>query len=43
MTANLQLDEHGKLRHLLTLDGLDRTRLNGILDTAETFSDIGQG
>ncbi len=42
MTANLQLDEHGKLRHLLTLDGLDRTLLNGILDTAETFIDIGQ-
>ncbi|HED14247.1 MAG TPA: aspartate carbamoyltransferase catalytic subunit [Gammaproteobacteria bacterium] len=41
MPVNLQLDEHGKLRHLLTLDGLDRSILKSILDTAETFIDVG--
>ena len=35
--ASLQLDEHGNLRHLLTLKGLDVSLLNGILDDAEQY------
>ena len=36
----LQLDEHGRLRHLLTLDGLSREHLIAILDTAESFMGV---
>jgi aspartate carbamoyltransferase catalytic subunit len=32
-----QLNEHGELRHLLTLEGLSREMLHHILDTAATF------
>ena len=39
---NLQLTEDGRLRHLLTLDGLPRTILTQILDTAESFMDVGE-
>jgi len=42
MPVNLQLDSEGRLRHLLTLDGLDRVTLSSILDTAETFIDVGR-
>lgn len=35
MTPNLQLDAHGRLRHLLTLEGLPRALLLDLLDTAE--------
>ena len=34
---NLQLTEDGRLRHLLTLDGLPARILNQILDTAASF------
>ena len=34
---NPQLNRHGELTHLLTLDGLPRHIVNHILDTAETF------
>lgn len=34
---NPQLNRHGELTHLLTLDGLPRGIINHILDTAETF------
>jgi len=34
---NLQLDGHGRLRHLLTLQGLDRQHISDLLDEAETF------
>jgi aspartate carbamoyltransferase catalytic subunit len=37
MTPNLQLTEDGRLRHLLTLDGLPARILTQILDTAESF------
>jgi len=37
MTASLQIDEHGRLRHLLTTEGLPRDLIQRILDTAETF------
>ncbi len=33
----LQLDEHGNLRHLLTLKGLDKDLLTSILDDAERY------
>ncbi len=35
--AALQLDAHGNLRHLLTLDGLDKSLLTSILDDAEDY------
>ena len=38
---NLQLTEDGRLRHLLTLDGLPRAILTQILDSAESFFDVG--
>jgi aspartate carbamoyltransferase catalytic subunit len=39
---NLQLNQDGGLRHLLTLDGLPRAILTQILDTAESFMDVGE-
>ncbi|NDP48677.1 MAG: aspartate carbamoyltransferase catalytic subunit [Sulfuriferula multivorans] len=39
---NPQLNPDGSLRHLLTLDGLPRTILTHILDTAESFMDVGE-
>ena len=39
---NLQLNPDGSLRHLLTLDGLPRAILTQILDTAESFMDVGE-
>ena len=41
MSRNLQLTEDGRLRHLLTLDGLPPRILTDILDTAESFVSIG--
>jgi aspartate carbamoyltransferase catalytic subunit len=38
---NLQLDEHGRLRHLLTIEGLKRQQIIDILDTAESFISVG--
>ncbi|MEE2765990.1 MAG: aspartate carbamoyltransferase catalytic subunit, partial [Pseudomonadota bacterium] len=37
---NLQLDEHGRLRHFLSIDGLDREMLVRIMDTAEPFAGV---
>lgn len=48
MTANaassnhLQLTRDGQLRHFLTLDGLDRELLTDILDTADSFIEVGE-
>ncbi len=39
-SARLQLDEHGKLRHFLSIEGLNRTLLTEILDTAESFISV---
>jgi len=39
---NPQLNEDGRLHHLLTLDGLPRAILTQILDTAESFMDVGE-
>lgn len=36
----IQLDETGRLRHFITIDGLDRTLLTEILDTAESFATL---
>ncbi|MEO5343322.1 MAG: aspartate carbamoyltransferase catalytic subunit [Gammaproteobacteria bacterium SHHR-1] len=40
MRPNLQLDEQGRLRHFLSIQGLDRQMLNLILDTAESFAGV---
>ena len=37
-SPNLQLNEHGRLRHFLTIDGLGRELLTQILDAAESFA-----
>ncbi len=39
---SLQVDEHGRLRHFLTIEGLSRERLLEILDTAESFAGVGE-
>ncbi|MEX2474143.1 aspartate carbamoyltransferase catalytic subunit [Marinobacter sp.] len=38
----LQLTADGQLRHFLTLDGLDRAMLTDILDTADSFIEVGE-
>ncbi len=40
VTDNLQLNEQGRLRHFLTIDGLKRDLLIQILDTAESFATL---
>ncbi|OGT91031.1 MAG: aspartate carbamoyltransferase [Gammaproteobacteria bacterium RIFOXYD12_FULL_61_37] len=42
MKNNLQLDEQGRLRHFLTIEGLSRPLLTEILDTAESFAGVGE-
>jgi len=37
---SLQLDEQGKLKHFLSLEGLSHTILTDILDTAESFAAV---
>jgi len=36
----LQLDDNGKLKHFLTIEGLNRQMLIDILDTAESFTSV---
>jgi aspartate carbamoyltransferase catalytic subunit len=38
--TNLQIDSQGRLRHFLTISGLNRQLLTEILDTAESFAGI---
>ena len=38
--GNLQIDETGRLRHFLSISGLNRQLLTDILDTAESFSGV---
>ena len=38
----LQIDAHGRLKHFLSIDGLDRELLVSILDTAESFAGVGE-
>jgi aspartate carbamoyltransferase catalytic subunit len=40
MNTNIQLNSEGKLKHFLTIEGLDRNLLTEILDTAESFVSI---
>jgi len=42
MTENIQLTESGSLRHFLTVNGLSRALLTDILDTAESFIEVGE-
>ncbi|MBF7687471.1 aspartate carbamoyltransferase catalytic subunit [Acinetobacter rathckeae] len=35
--SQIQLNEHGNLKHFVTIEGLSKDTLNKILDTAETF------
>jgi len=37
---NLQLNSHGELQHLLTIEGLPRTMLTAILDNAAPFTEV---
>lgn len=42
MTAsNIQLDQNGRLKHFLSIEGLDRQLLTNILDHAESFAGVG--
>ena len=37
---NIQLDDNGRLRHFLSIEGLDQAMLTEILDTAESFTSV---
>jgi aspartate carbamoyltransferase catalytic subunit len=39
---NPQLNKHGELQHLLTLDGLPRSIITQILDTAAPFTEMAE-
>jgi aspartate carbamoyltransferase catalytic subunit len=41
-TYDLQLDKHGRLRHFLTIEGLNRALLTAILDTADSFAEVAE-
>ena len=40
MNDKIQLDEHGRLRHFLGIEGLNREIINEILDTADSFTSV---
>jgi len=40
--SNIQLDKHGRLKHFLTIEGLDRSLLIDILNYAESFAGVGE-
>jgi len=42
MERNPQLNAHGELQHLITLEGLSREILAAILDTAEPFTQVAE-
>ncbi|MBU0753144.1 MAG: aspartate carbamoyltransferase catalytic subunit [Gammaproteobacteria bacterium] len=42
MTRNPQLNKHGELQHLITLEGLSREILAAIFDTAEPFAEVAE-
>lgn len=42
MTRDLLYDEHGRLRHFLTIEGLKRETIEAIHNTAESFISVGQ-
>jgi aspartate carbamoyltransferase catalytic subunit len=39
---DIQIDEHGRLKHFLTIEGLPRQLLLDILDSAESFAGVGE-
>ena len=41
-TANPQLNEHGELIHLLSIEGLSRDILHSILDRAAPFTAVAE-
>lgn len=41
MGKSIQLDSNGRLRHFLSIEGLNRALLTDILDTAENFISVG--
>ncbi|KOR30572.1 hypothetical protein TI05_13745 [Achromatium sp. WMS3] len=41
-THNLQLDQNGRLRHFLTIEGLNKALLTEILDTADSFAAVAE-
>jgi aspartate carbamoyltransferase catalytic subunit len=42
LRVNKQLDEQGRLKHFLTIEGLSRSLLVEVLDTAERFAPVGE-
>lgn len=42
MNANIQLTDSGSLRHFLTINGLSKALLTDILDTADSFIEVGE-
>nr|WP_031434769.1 aspartate carbamoyltransferase catalytic subunit [Methylomarinum vadi] len=42
MSANLQLNEEGKLKHFLSIEGFSREMLTEILDTAASFAGMSE-
>ena len=42
MTRHIQLTEQGRLKHCLTIEGLDKALLTEILDTAESFAGLSE-
>jgi len=42
MGDSIQLDERGRLKHFLSILGLDRDILTRVLDTAESFAGVGE-
>jgi len=42
MNRNPQLNKHGELQHLLTIDGLPREIITAILDTAAPFAEVAE-
>ncbi|NNE64005.1 MAG: aspartate carbamoyltransferase catalytic subunit, partial [Gammaproteobacteria bacterium] len=39
-TDTIQLDAHDRLLHFLSIEGLNKTILTEILDTAESFTSV---
>lgn len=37
--SQIQLNQHGNLKHFLTIEGLSKSNLTKILDTAQSFFD----
>lgn len=40
MPVNIQLDQHGRLKHFLSIEELGKETLTEILDTAESFANV---